>query len=190
MCVVCGDGFCREADGEDCLVCAADCDACPSCGDGQCDEGLESCFNCPDDCGECEGCGNGRCEGVEDCASCQRDCGVCSVCGNGVCEDDEYESCINCPRDCGVCEAVTCREIVTCIFGCFNLDERPPDISLVCIGDCSARGCADVQFFVDEVTACAIQNVFGGGARGLAEVFRVCADELNACYAVSCPPNP
>ncbi len=189
MCVVCGDGFCREADGEDCLSCAADCDACPSCGDGACDEGLESCFDCPDDCGICEGCGDGQCSGVEDCSSCQQDCGVCSVCGNDVCEDAEFETCVNCPADCGQCEALGCRDIVDCIFGCIEFG-RPPNISLACIGECSARGCADVQFFVDQVVECAIQNVFGGNASGLQEVFVVCGDELNACYGVSCPPMP
>ncbi len=189
-CVVCGDGFCRAEDGEDCLVCAADCDACPSCGDGACNEGTETCFNCPDDCGECEGCGDSRCTGVEDCASCQQDCGVCSVCGNNVCEEDEFESCVNCPADCGLCEAVTCREIVNCVFGCFNLRQRPPQISLACVGDCTARGCADVQFFVDQAVNCAVQNAFGGGIGGIDQIFQVCAAELEACYAVSCPPAP
>ncbi len=191
QCPTCGDGFCRAEDGEDCLSCAADCDVCPSCGDGECDAESESCFLCPADCGNCAGCGNRVCDGNEDCSSCREDCGVCSVCGNGVCEGDDFETCVNCPADCGQCPVASCREIVGCVFSCFDLGSRPPAVSLACIGECTARGCADVQFFVDEVVSCAIGNI-GAAAQGggFASIFAVCSDELEACYQVTCPPSP
>ena len=192
ICVTCGDGFCRAEDGEDCLSCPADCGVCRSCGDGMCDEETESCFLCPADCGPCEDCGNRICEGNEDCASCRADCGVCSVCGNGVCEEDDFESCVNCPADCGQCAVTSCREIVGCVFTCFDLRSRPPMISLACIGECTARGCADVQFFVDQVVSCAIGSIGGGGppVGGFQGIFAACSEELEACYRVSCPPSP
>lgn len=57
---VCGDGFCDDTD-ETCGNCAADCGACPACGNGTCDYN-EDCGTCVADCGECRGGGSATCQ--------------------------------------------------------------------------------------------------------------------------------
>jgi hypothetical protein len=187
-CDPCGDGFCRPEDGEDCLTCAPDCDACPRCGDGGCDVmASETCFTCPADCGICEGCGDARCSRTEDCASCATDCGVCSVCGNGMCEADEFETCANCPEDCGRCDELTCLDVITCSFGCFDFGGGGggvPDIDLFCFSECASSACADAAFFIDQVVNCAIRVFLSGGR--LPEIMEECAEELEACFRARC----
>jgi len=84
-----------------------------------------------------------------------------------------------------MCTTLTCLEIVTCAFGCFDLSSSPPDISLTCVGECTARGCADVRFFVDQLVNCAIRHVFSGGDIG--GVRTACRDEFAACLMARCP---
>ncbi|KYF81043.1 hypothetical protein BE11_46335 [Sorangium cellulosum] len=122
-----------------------------------CDPGIEGCFSCPADCGDCATCGDGRCSGTETCASCQRDCGVCSVCSNGVCEP--FETCAACPSDCGACEPTSCLEVITCAFGCVDPEQTPPDIGLACVSNCMAQGCANAQFFAEQVLTCALSSL-------------------------------
>jgi hypothetical protein len=160
-----------------------------------CDSATETCFTCPEDCGKCSGCGNGTCSGNETCASCQQDCGVCSVCGNKTCEPP-YETCANCAADCGICKPLGCMDVLMCAVGCFQ-----PMPSLTCIGNCSAQGCADVQFFVDQAMMCMMQNIqhclhviIGGGGVDVGELFQCmqqyCSAEFSACIAAECPPQP
>ncbi|XXY44150.1 hypothetical protein WME91_29500 [Sorangium sp. So ce269] len=181
VCAACGDGACVAP--EDCLSCAPDCGDCASCGDGVCDAALEGCFSCAADCGACDACGDGACSGTETCASCQRDCGVCSVCPNGVCES--FETCSICPADCGACEPAGCLEVTTCAFQCVDLEQSPPTVSLACVSNCVAQGCADVQFFVNQVLTCALASLpvcnsdFGC-------VQEQCATEIAACIGATC----
>ncbi|MCB9787605.1 MAG: hypothetical protein H6744_13065 [Deltaproteobacteria bacterium] len=105
-CVTCGDGVCDAAGGEDCGNCEADCGACVTCGDGVCDAaGGEDCGNCEADCGACVTCGDGVCDaaGGEDCGNCEADCGACASCGDGICGNTPGEACDTCPSDCGSC---------------------------------------------------------------------------------------
>src|SRR6185295_4934335 len=90
------------------------------------------------------------------------DCGLCSVCGNMKCEPP-YETCTNCAMDCGACTTMnTCIETVTCAFGCFS----GMGFSATCVTNCVSQGCANAQFFVDQVLNCAVKNIpqcIGGG---------------------------
>jgi hypothetical protein len=187
-CPRCGDGFCTPERGEECLSCPSDCGVCESCGDGMCNMETESCFTCPDDCGVCEGCGDGRCRDPEDCASCSRDCGVCSVCPNMRCETDMFETCANCAADCGECRTIGCAEVLTCVFGCIDFSGGfPPRFSLSCVGTCVATACPDVQFFIDEVLACAVGAIGTCGDIGC--IMRECRDSVVACLGARCPPT-
>jgi hypothetical protein len=144
----------------------------------------ENCFTCPADCGKCAGCGDGSCNFTETCASCQQDCGVCSVCPNGKCED--FETCSICPQDCGTCTPKTCLEVVTCSFQCIDLQQTPPKFSIACVANCVAQGCADVQFFVDQVLNCAIGALpTCGGNFGCIQ--QACSTQFAACIAATCP---
>src|SRR4051812_35826381 len=78
---VCGDSVCTV--GENCASCPGDCGFCGGCGDGICEEGVESCRSCAIDCGRCKGCGDHQCDGLETCTSCPEDCGACGTCGDG-----------------------------------------------------------------------------------------------------------
>ena len=104
------------------------------------------------------------------------------------CEEDEFETCSNCPADCGTCETIGCFEIVTCVLGgCIDLGGGfPPDISLTCFANCVAKGCADVQFFVDQFVNCALGAIpeCGGDFQCFQEV---CQEEFTACLAADCP---
>ena len=110
-----------------------------------------------------------------------------AFCGNGVCEASEFETCTNCPGDCGNCPGVTCIEVATCIFGCFDFDGSiPPEFSFSCITTCSAQACADVQFFVDQVIDCAVNQLFTCG--DFSCVMDNCRSEIAACLgAPRCP---
>jgi hypothetical protein len=110
------------------------------------------------------------------------------VCGNGKCEPP-YETCSNCPQDCGACQVKGCLQVVTCALGCVQLGGMgPPMFSASCVANCVAQGCAKVQFFVDQVLNCAIQNI--GQCRGKGGVFncimQVCGPELSACLGSTC----
>jgi hypothetical protein len=111
------------------------------------------------------------------------DCGVCSVCPNDVCED--FETCSICPVDCGQCEPKGCLEIITCAFGCVDLNQSPPDFSLTCVANCVAQGCADVQFFVDQVLDCAVGAIGTcGGDFGCIQ--SECDSAFAACIGATC----
>jgi hypothetical protein len=125
------------------------------------------------------------CSPDETCASCQKDCGLCSVCGNGKCEAP-YETCSDCPKDCGACTMppTTCIETATCIFGCFN----NPGMAGSCTAGCVSQGCANAQFFVDQVLNCAFSNItkcVGGGGIGQC-LMTQCQTEIAACIGSSC----
>jgi hypothetical protein len=182
-CEECGNGYCETVVGEDCLTCAPDCGVCERCGDLYCDEVTESCYTCPADCGTCAGCGDGSCGSGEDCASCSRDCGVCSVCGNSRCEPP-YETCVNCPGDCGTCEVITCDEVLFCTLGCIDFEAYPPQFSVSCIANCSARACDDVQYLVDEFIDCAVWVVIDGG--DIDSVLTECDEQVAACMGARC----
>ncbi|NUQ76022.1 MAG: hypothetical protein HUU21_20980, partial [Polyangiaceae bacterium] len=154
-----------------------------ACGNGLCSAATENCFTCPSDCGICPGCGDGSCGGTETCASCPPDCGVCSVCPNGKCED--YETCAICPADCGQCQPIGCLEIVFCALQCIDLEQEPPQFSIACVANCVALGCADVQFFVDQVLTCAVTVIPEcGGDAGCIQ--KECDEEFAACIGATC----
>jgi hypothetical protein len=123
------------------------------------------------------------CKGGETCASCKQDCGVCSVCPNGKCED--FETCALCPQDCGACMPKSCIEVVGCAFKCIDLTQVPPKFSLTCVANCVSQGCADVQFFVDQVLDCAIQALPTCGA-DFGCVQTECDAEVAACIGATC----
>ncbi len=184
-CAECGNGFCTN--GKTCLSCAPDCGPCAGCGDGKCDATKnENCFTCPADCGACTGCGNGICNNGKTCASCQHDCGVCSFCGNNKCEP--FETCSNCPKDCGACTTKSCFQAFTCSIGCIKLNSNPPQVSISCVANCLAQGCADTQFFFDQAFNCA---VFKGIAQckgpDINCLQKVCGPEIAACLGATCP---
>jgi hypothetical protein len=104
------------------------------------------------------------------------------VCGNGKCED--FETCTNCAKDCGECQTLGCIEIVTCAFTCIDFAGNPPKFSLSCVAQCVALGCADVQFFVDQVVNCAIMSL--GSCMDLNCIMAECGDEITACIGATC----
>jgi hypothetical protein len=105
------------------------------------------------------------------------------VCPNGVCED--FETCGICPQDCGQCQPITCFEIVTCAFQCIDLEQDPPAFSITCVANCVSQGCADVQFFVDQVLTCAVSALPNcGGDFGCIQ--SECDAEIAACLGAQC----
>lgn len=105
----CGDGLCDPGESD---VCRVDCPfrfPLPACGDGVCsaDQG-EDLVLCPADCGPFAGeqCGNGTCDPDESGLTCPADCAPDryfepvdpALCGNGTC--DPTESALSCPSDC------------------------------------------------------------------------------------------
>ena len=109
------------------------------------------------------------------------------MCGNKVCEGP-YETCANCNQDCGSCEVIGCLEVVNCALGCLDLGSLPPKFSLSCIANCTAQGCADVQYFVDEFINCAIANIGNclGDGGGIGCIQKACDAELAACIGAKC----
>ena len=91
--IVCGDGLCAAACGENQLLCPIDCH---KCGDNVCSPG-EGPNTCAEDC--CGGCGDGKCVGYacgENPITCVQDCS--KPCGDGICDNGENPG--NCAMDC------------------------------------------------------------------------------------------
>jgi len=57
---------------------------------------------------------------------------------------------------------------------------------VTCVSNCVAQGCADVQFFVDQVLNCAIFALpsCGGDIQGC--LFEQCSSEIAACLGATC----
>jgi hypothetical protein len=108
------------------------------------------------------------------------DCGPCAVCGDGKCETP-YETCENCPQDCGACKPIGCPEELTCALGCIMLGSTPPMISIQCVGDCVASGCAQANYFFDQTIQCFIDNVGSCGGASLSCLMSKCSSEITAC---------
>jgi len=74
---------------------------------------------------------------------------------------------------------------VTCSLACIDLTQNPPNFSITCVANCVAQGCADVQFFVDQVLNCAVENLpTCGGDFGCIQ--NECAAEFSACLNANC----
>ncbi|HQP37310.1 MAG TPA: hypothetical protein PLI95_19130, partial [Polyangiaceae bacterium] len=132
----CGDGTCSADDSEYCTTCPADCGECGTCGDGECEMGVEECEGCPQDCGECGTCGDGTCDEseAEDCATCAADCGACAGCGDQTCDKAAGEGCATCPADCGVCDPC----------GDGDCDKAGGESCSTCVKDCGVcNPCGD-----------------------------------------------
>jgi hypothetical protein len=71
--------------------------------------------------------------------------------------------------------------VLTCTIGCLR-----PTVSLVCVANCAAQGCADVQFFVDQAVTCLIQNIDQCSGDIMSCFQRVCRSEFRACLAARC----
>jgi hypothetical protein len=106
------------------------------------------------------------------------------VCPNNECEP--FETCAICPQDCGTCETLGCLEIVTSILTeCINLNGFPPQFSVTCVANKVALGCADVQFFIDQVLNCAVASLpLCGGDPGCIQ--SECDAEFAACIGATC----
>jgi hypothetical protein len=153
-----GDGECDP--GEDPHNCPEDCEAPPSCGDGNvngaeyCDDGADNGMygHCDADCSGLLGCGDGQINGDEACddgsdnsdeyspsAHCNMDCsGEAPYCGDGVCQA-EVEVVTNCASDC----METCGDGVRGPFeDCDDGDGDPAD-SALCNADCTIAACGD-----------------------------------------------
>jgi hypothetical protein len=186
-CPSCGDGLCEST--ENCVICPQDCGVCKGCGDGTCDNN-ETCWNCPTDCGKCKGCPDGNCfENSKTCISCPQDCGPCSVCGNNKCEPP-YETCTNCPGDCGPCTTLSCFQAFTCAIKCIDLSSNPPVVSVSCVANCLAEGCAKTQYFFDQAFNCAVDTAIfgadGSSCRTLTCIESACGNQIAACLGSSC----
>lgn len=173
----CEDGTCQPE--EDCVICPADCGACPDlCGDGAC-QPAEACDTCPDDCGPC--CGNGVCAPDEDCTTCAADCGDCPLlCGDGFCEPFLGETCMNCP-DC-TCGGDTCGQVLNCFYGCTDL---------LCPNTCLNTGCAAAQAQMNALLTCAatscLMSCLNPSDPACATCLGTsCGDELMACVLGFC----
>ena len=78
------------------------------------------------------------------------------------------------------------RELtVTCAFGCIDPSTNPPQFSITCVANCVALGCADVQFFVDQVLTCAI-GVLPQCGGDFDCIQTECGEELAACIGAHC----
>lgn len=167
------------------------------CGDGLCEQLVESCSTCPEDCGDCT-CGNGHCDGgppfYEYCFTCPQDCGPCTptfYCGDGVCEHEigYGESCSTCSQDCGTCpvcgngvceptegcsEFFSCAEDCGCPY-CGNdfCDPGETDCFLDCEDPCPGAH------------HCCVAGVLGppGGCQDEACCDAVCAINPSCCKA-------
>jgi hypothetical protein len=79
----------------------------------------------------------------------------------------------------------SCLDVVTCAFGCIDLNQNPPQFSVTCVANCVSQGCADVQFFVDQVLNCAVMHLPDcGGDFGCIQ--QACDSEIAACIGASC----
>jgi len=106
------------------------------------------------------------------------------VCPNGKCED--FETCSICPQDCGQCQPKGCLEVVGCALQCIDITKNPPQFSVACVANCVAQGCADVQFFVDQVLNCVVSKLPQCGPN-FGCLQNACGPEFAACIAATCP---
>jgi endonuclease/exonuclease/phosphatase family metal-dependent hydrolase len=104
-------------DDEDVEDCPPDevCTYTETCPDAVCSPD-EDCNSCPDDCNECApSCGDGECtDGIESCSNCAEDCECPASCGDEICDlgpSPDGENCENCPGDCGRCVKVLTWDI-------------------------------------------------------------------------------
>jgi hypothetical protein len=79
----------------------------------------------------------------------------------------------------------SCLEVITCAFACIDLMQMPPKFSLTCVSNCVAQGCADVQFFVDQVLDCAILALPACGGDPTC-IQKACDTEIAACIGAKC----
>ncbi len=86
------------------------CEPITVCGDGTCN-GTEKSATCPKDCGGLGTCGDGKCEdGVESCGSCPGDCGACPLeCKVKSSSEPDAKGCKGC-----ACEACVCAKDSYC----------------------------------------------------------------------------
>ena len=83
----------------------------------------------------------------------------------------------------------TCLEVVGCAIQCIDLQAFPPAFSVTCVANCVAPGCADVQFFVDQVLNCVVAHLpecIGGGGGGVGCFMDKCQPEFAACIGATC----
>ena len=74
---------------------------------------------------------------------------------------------------------------MTCAFECVDLTMDPPGFSVTCVANCVALGCADVQFFVDQVLNCAVGALpICGGDFGCVQ--EECDAQFAACIGANC----
>lgn len=175
----CGDGVCAES--ESCVSCAADCGACPACGDGTCSSEAETCADCPADCGACAACGDGACADPETCLSCPSDCGACPACGDGTC-DPESETCEDCAADCGACPVDLC--------GDGRCDPAAGEDCSSCAADCDeCPHCGDGACEAAEAETCkscpadcgACKSCGDGTCAAASETCSTCPADCGAC---------
>ncbi len=87
---------------------------------------------------------------------------------------------------------MSCFMIVTCALGCVELQQDPPQFSVTCVANCVSKGCADVQFFVDQTLNCAYQHIdqIADCATGPGSIIKCaeqyCGPEVQACLSASC----
>jgi hypothetical protein len=74
---------------------------------------------------------------------------------------------------------------VQCAFGCIDLQQNPPQFSITCVANCVALGCADVQFFVDQVLNCAVTELPNCGP-DFGCIQQACGEEFSACINANC----
>jgi hypothetical protein len=81
-------------------------------------------------------------------------------------------------------------EVVMCIIPkCLQLNQSPPGFSAVCMANCIAQGCSDVQYFVDKVLQCALLKAIPSCGPSLSCIESKCSSEIKACLNAKCPPK-
>ena len=65
------------------------------------------------------------------------------------------------------------------------MNANPPKFSVTCVANCVALGCADVQFFVDQVLSCAMIHL-GECGSDFGCLQKYCDSEIAACIAAHC----
>jgi hypothetical protein len=81
----------------------------------------------------------------------------------------------------------SCLEVVGCALQCLDLQAIPPKFSVTCVANCVAKGCSDVQFFVDQVLNCVVLHIPDCGGGGGVGCFQdKCQAEFAACIGATC----